>query len=123
MPRSLRFAAVPAFALPILLALTAICLTPALSKAQEDDPIECLSRDECRGLRQELKELNREIRPLRREFRQLRQQIRELPDGEERDALIEEARQTKRELKQSRRERRPFVERYRRGCGRECRDR
>ena len=103
------------------LLLTAAALSVAVpAQAQSGAEVQCLSRDECRALRESLRETNRELRPMRREMRQFRHQIRETPEGDERDALIAQARELHREIKRIRRARRPEVRQFREGCRREC---
>lgn len=117
----LRHCSFPVLALlfaPLLIA--ASVAVPVAAQAQTEDSTQCLSKDECRSLRESLKQAKREIRPLRRERRQLQEQIRETPAGEEREALLAEARELHRQIREMRRERRPEVRRFRAGCRREC---
>lgn len=120
-PRAPR---IPFLVLAVTFALAAIVFTlsnPAPTVAQEEtEHVPCLSRDECRELRQEVRVYKQELRPVRRELRELRKQIRETPEGEERDRLIAQARELKREIKQLRREARPTVRRFRGGCRPAC---
>lgn len=112
------------FLFAIVFVLSAIALTvsnptPALAQ-DETEPMPCLSRDECRELRQEVRKYKQELRPMRRELRELRKQIRETSEGEERDRLVAQAREHHRELKQLRRETKPTVRQFKGGCRPAC---
>jgi seryl-tRNA synthetase len=112
------------FLLAIISALSAVAFTaanPSPAFAQDDtEQLQCLSREQCRALRQEVREYKRELRPMRRERRELQRQIRETPAGEERDRLIAQARELHREVKQLKRENRPTARRFRAGCRPDC---
>ena len=115
---------IPFLVFAIVFALAAVAYTlanPAPVMAQDEtEHLPCLSRDECRELRQEVREYKQELRPLRRELRELRKQIRETPEGEERDRLIAKARELKREIRELRREAKPTVRRFKAGCRPAC---
>ena len=83
---------------------------------------QCLSQEECDGLKAQLHDFKDDVKPLRRQARDLHKQARDLPRGsDERKALRKQARELKKEFRQTRRDHeiRRVMKAFRDGC-RKC---